>query len=450
MRRKRVLYVVHNHPELSPGGSEIYALEMYETLKASTDYEPVLLARVGPPSNPGSAHGGVRLSHVNDDPNQYLLYTEPGDFDWFLAVSRNKSVVTKAYRDFVAAIRPDVVHFQHTAMLGSDLIRETRNTAPMAPIVYTLHEFLPICLNHGQMVRPGTNELCSHESPARCHRCYPSIQASEFFLRKRLIQSHFDLADLFLAPSTFLRERYVQWGIDPSRIRVEENGRNLPPPDRGGATRPVRNRFAFFGQLGVYKGLDVLLKAIALESSSCEPEFVPRLSLHGANLEKQPEAFREEVRRLIALAGDRVSVVGRYEQRELPALMRDIDWVVVPSIWWENSPLVIQEAFANKRPVICSDIGGMAEKVTDGVNGLHFRVGDPHALAGTMGRAASTQGLWDKLVAGIPPVYEVKVAARALTTMYDDLLARSERRCVRSGRSSIVADRSSDDRSDAA
>jgi len=57
--------------------------------------------------------------------------------------------------------------------------------------------------------------------------------------------------------------------------------------------------------------------------------------------------------------------------------MAAVDWVVVPSIWWENSPLVIQEAFAHGRPVICSDIGGMAEKVAHEKNGLHFRANDP-------------------------------------------------------------------------
>ena len=60
--------------------------------------------------------------------------------------------------------------------------------------------------------------------------------------------------------------------------------------------------------------------------------------------------------------------------------MSSVDWVVVPSIWWENSPLVIQEAFMHGRPVICSDIGGMAEKVNDGVDGLHFRVERPPSL----------------------------------------------------------------------
>ena len=70
--------------------------------------------------------------------------------------------------------------------------------------------------------------------------------------------------------------------------------------------------------------------------------------------------------------------------------MASVDWVVVPSIWWENSPLVIQEAFLHGRPVICSDIGGMAEKVDDGVNGLHFRTGDPRSLAQAIRRATSS------------------------------------------------------------
>ena len=76
-----------------------------------------------------------------------------------------------------------------------------------------------------------------------------------------------------------------------------------------------------------------------------------------------------------------MTLAGKYDHDDLPRLMAEIDWVVVPSRWWENSPLVIQEAFLHGRPVICSDIGGMAEKVTDGVDGLHFRVGDPRSLA---------------------------------------------------------------------
>ena len=93
--------------------------------------------------------------------------------------------------------------------------------------------------------------------------------------------------------------------------------------------------------------------------------------------------------------------VGSYEQTELAQRMDKVDWVVVPSIWWENSPMVIQEAFANGKPVICAGIGGMAEKVRDGVDGLHFEVRNPFDLAETMIRAAVEPGLWQKLKANI-------------------------------------------------
>ena len=126
--------------------------------------------------------------------------------------------------------------------------------------------------------------------------------------------------------------------------------------------------------------------------------------------------------------------MGRYRPDELSALMRAVDWVVIPSIWWENSPLVIQEAFAHGRPVICSDIGGMAEKVTDGVDGLHFRAGDPQSLADTIERAIGTPGLWDRLRAGIGEVHPLARHLANLTDLYDELLAaRSGRPLERSG-----------------
>src|SRR3989449_4054162 len=126
------------------------------------------------------------------------------------------------------------------------------------------------------------------------------------------------------------------------------------------------------------------------------------LWIHGANLDLQPVEFQRQVNELLAACKDNVTLVGRYQPESLARLMAGVDWVVVPSIWWENSPLVIQEAFLHGRPVICSDIGGMAEKVADGVNGLHFRTRDSADLAATIRRAVTTPGLWEKLRGGIP------------------------------------------------
>ena len=139
--------------------------------------------------------------------------------------SRDKSLYTSHYRDFLLAHRPDVVHFQHTLLLGYDMVRATKNVLPDAPIFFTLHEFGAICHRSGQMVRTGTDELCLEESPRRCHECFPEVTPQMFFLRKRFIQSHLSLVDMFLAPSRFLRDRHLDWGIPPEKVRFEEYGR---------------------------------------------------------------------------------------------------------------------------------------------------------------------------------------------------------------------------------
>jgi glycosyltransferase involved in cell wall biosynthesis len=83
--------------------------------------------------------------------------------------------------------------------------------------------------------------------------------------------------------------------------------------------------------------------------------------------------------------------------------MRTVDWVVVPSTWWENAPLVIHEARAARRPVICSGIGGMAEMVEDGISGLHVPPGDAAALAETMLLAAADADRWDHMARALTP-----------------------------------------------
>jgi len=422
--RPKVLYVLHNHPVVRPGGAETYALELYEFVRDHGELDPVLLARTGPPmSSVERYREGTLLTMVNDDPNQYFFYTEKDDFDWLNGTSRSKTLYTRFFREFLLAHRPDVVHFQHTLFFGYDVLRETRNTLPDASIVYTLHEFLPICHRNGQMVRVGSDETCLESSPRRCHECFPHISPQSFFLRKRFISSHLALVDQFLAPSRFLLERYVDWGLPRHKVRYEEYGRlrtsGLVPPSETGEQRP-RNRFGFFGQLNHFKGVTVLLKAMAILAKERSDA---HLWLHGANLELQPEAFRNELAELLEGA-DNVTFVGRYDRGEQARLMANVDWVVVPSIWWENSPLVIQEAFQCGRPVICSDIGGMAEKVVHGEDGLHFRAGDPESLARAIGEAERGRDVWEQLRAGIREVYSMEEHAAALTELYRELLDR--------------------------
>jgi glycosyltransferase involved in cell wall biosynthesis len=450
--RPSVLFICHNHPSVRPGGAEAYALELHRHLRDSQEMESVFLAKGGAPlSSTGRTHLGTYIAPVNGAQDEYFCFTEDWNYDWTMGTIReDKRLYTKHLRAFLRAIKPDVVHLHHTMFFGYDLLREIKNSLPQAPIVYTLHEFMPICHRQGQMLRTADDAPCMEESPRRCHECFPDISPQTFFLRKRFIQSHFSLVDRFIAPSAFLGERYIDWGIPREKVQVEEYGRTPPPGRAAAGERAHRDRFGFFGQMTPYKGLQILLAATALmqddaREGSVDPLLAaleraagqapapaqeasgpdPQVRVHGANLDLQPGQFQNQIKDLLARTERNVTFVGRYDHDDLASYMSEIDWVIVPSIWWENSPLVIQEAFHFERPIICSDIGGMAEKVEHGVNGLHFRAGDPSSLAAAMREAAGTPGLWERLRAGIRPVYRMEDHARRLAATYSEL-QRSE------------------------
>jgi glycosyltransferase involved in cell wall biosynthesis len=423
MSRKKVLYFVHNHPAVRPGGAEAYAYELYRAMRDSDEFDPVLVARIGPHAEPTAIlRPGTHFSRVNEDPNQYFIYTDAEHgFDWFHGTYRDKFLYTVQLKNLLRSIRPDVVHFQHTHFVGYDLVTLTRRLLPDVPIVYTLHEYIPICHRDGQLVRTKGGELCMGASPRRCHECFPEWSPEQFFLRERLIKNHLAHVDLFLAPSNFLLERYVDWGIPRDRIAFEDYGRLPETPAPATETDRPRNRLGFFGQVSPYKGLDVLLNAMQILRDTA-PDV--HLWLHGANIDVLHADVRESFLAQLEQNSANVTFTGSYDHAAVPHLMSEIDWVVVPSRWWENSPLVIQEAFMHGRPVICSDIGGMAEKVTHQVNGLHFNVGSPAALAETILAASTTAGLWDRLQAGIPGIFTMSEHVANLTRIYAELADR--------------------------
>jgi glycosyltransferase involved in cell wall biosynthesis len=100
--------------------------------------------------------------------------------------------------------------------------------------------------------------------------------------------------------------------------------------------------------------------------------------------------------------------------------------VVVPSVWYENSPNTILEAFAHHTPVIVSALGGMAELVQDGVNGLHFAPRDPSDLAAKLRRLIDDRQLMARLQAGIAPVKTAASEMAELTSIYRSLQGMSD------------------------
>ena len=413
--RQRILVMAHAHPDFSLGGGEIAAYNLFRAYRADPAVEAAwFLGRVD--RGHATPSGAIGLRRADE-------YTwDQGIGDWHMLRAAHRDSLLDGFAQLLRALRPTVVHLHHYMHLGLEVLRVVRNELPDARIVMTLHEYMAICRNNGQMIKADGKRLCSGATPQECQACFPQQSVEDFWLRRHWFERHFDLVDRFVSPSAFLRQRYIEWGIAPDRIEVIENGQpGAPPlPPRALADGEPRNRFAFFGQVTPFKGLDVLFEALAQLPDEARRRIV--LEVHGANLELQAEAYRERVEALRAdLHEDGVvQWVGPYQPSELRARMAAVDWVVVPSIWWENSPMVIQEAFECGRPLLVSDIGGMAEKVRDGVDGLHVAAGNRLAWGRALLRAAGETGLWDRLRSGIRAPADHAQAARHHLDMLAD------------------------------
>ena len=325
--------------------------------------------------------------------------------------------------EFLGLVKPDLVHFHHFLLIGLDLIAVTRRVLPDVRIVFTLHEFLSICAADGQMLRKYDRSLCTRASGVRCHQCFPERGPEQFFMRELWIKRHLDVVDAFTTPSRFMIDHYVRWGLDAARITHVTNGQRDYNAGQVGASAPGRrNRFGFFGQMVDNKGVWVILQAVRLLRAEGFTDFT--VDINGDNLRYASEARRTEIEAFRAaeeqLPPDEriVSFNGSYHVDQLAQRMSRVDWCIVASVWWETFALVISEAWMFHRPVIASNIGAMAERITHERDGLLFNVADPRALAETIRRAASEEGLWERLAAGIRPPPSRETMVEGMVDVY--------------------------------
>jgi len=408
----RILIISHGHPAFSIGGVEVASHALFRAIQTTGTDEAFYLARAAPPM---TRHAATPLMSLRQGERETFLHTDSWDEFWLS--NGGLDDLTNGFGAYLDQVRPDVVHFHHVIGLGVEAIALVRRRLPSARIVMTFHEYLPICANHGQMVTARRNRLCHEASPAACNGCFPERSPAELFQREQHLKNYFMLADGFISPSRFLVERYAAWGLPAERFHVIENGlegvavphRPLPPGGR-------RDRFAFFGQVSEFKGLHVLLDAVTRVPDEIWGD--ASVNVFGGNLEFQPEAFRTRFSALMERAGRRTRFHGAYRPADLPALIAAVDWTIVPSIWWENSPVVIQESFLHRRPLIVSNIGGMAEKVRDGLDGLHFRVGSSEDLADRLRMALLEPGLWPRLAEAAPVPPDLPTSAAQHLAVY--------------------------------
>jgi glycosyltransferase involved in cell wall biosynthesis len=434
MKNLKVLHLCHNHPALHPGGTEIFALDLHHALKESGEVDGLFIGCVD--ENHRRQRPGTVFQGIGPNADEMLMWT--GHFDNFYLSQIDLHGIVPELTDLLNTVKPDIVHFHHILLMGVEILFLVRRVLPKAKIVLSLHDYYAICAHDGQMVTTAERRPCQQASPDACHRCFPQLEPEHFVLRERHIKTHFSVVDRFLSPSNFLRRRFINWGLAADRIEVLRNARPDPEisPHRQPRGEEGRNHFAYFGNLNPNKGILVLLEAARILNQRRPGSF--RVEIHGG-APFQSDAFKADLAAALAKVDGFVHWHGAYQATEMASLMRDVDWVVTPSIWWENAPLVIDEAFAQRRPVIASDMGGMAESVRHEVDGLTFRPADAAALADTMERALTEPQLWERLVEGIPPRRTLEACAADHLALYRNLLAGERSNAGRATRAKFKA-----------
>lgn len=403
----KVLTICHDHPEFTAGGTEYAAHDLTQALNAMPGVKARFLAATSalthPEADPGSLHA------LGDD-----LLLRTGSYDMFSMRRHDGKDWIAALERVLVAFEPDLVHLHGLDRIGVEVLPVLRRLRPRLRLILTLHDYQLICPNDGLLIRRSGGGLCQRPSADACRQCFPELAAGRHALRKANLLQSLELVDAFVTPSRAVGDRFVQWGLAGDRITVLPNAVPTMEPLRPEVPRARRDRFAYFGNMAQHKGTHVLCDAaarLAVEDAALT------VTLHGQLHHPSAEAA-SQFESGLARAAPVLSHLGPYNRNEVGALMQQTDWVVVPSVWEENAPLVVLEAQRAGRPVICTRLGGLSELVRDGVDGLHVPRGNAAALAQTMLSAASDPDLWSQLSAQIRPPMTPEVHARRHLSVY--------------------------------
>jgi glycosyltransferase involved in cell wall biosynthesis len=235
--------------------------------------------------------------------------------------------------------------------------------------------------------------------------------------RKRFIRSVLEGATALIAPSHFIKSMFLSHGYRDEHMLHLPYG--VDPPVGNLKSIPVAGKgtvtFGFFGSVNPQKGLEILVSAFR----ECHGERL-RLVVRG-NMTHFPK-YAKRVR-AFADVDPRINFRGPYGHGELAAALSSIDVLVVPSVWYENTPFVVLEAFSAGRPVIASDLGGLSEIVKDGVNGRTFRAGDPGSLTGMLAEFEEDPSQLLQLAEGISEVRTLEENAEDFVRLWEQALS---------------------------
>ncbi|GAP08604.1 glycosyltransferase [Anaerolinea thermolimosa] len=390
-------------------------------------------------------------TEVEDGVTVHRLHLNERNLVRPLGLNFCNTAIQQWFREHIRSDRPDVVHLL-SGYLTTGCVLDAAFEADI-PSVITLVDFWMMCPLITLLRSDG--QLCSEPvEPARCVWClralqrryrlvdqwlgglpgafftylgktgmlgkHPGYREEERWIRqrrefnRRLLQK----VDVVITQSRFFEEKLKEYDMLPRRMIYAPYGLEKSNHREGSGSQGKSEKFriGYLGQIAAHKGVHVLVEAYRLLNL---PPGRAELRLYG-DLGTWPSYVRSL--RTLARGREDVLFLGPFPGHEIGRIMDECDVIVTPSIWYENHPTVILEAFDHGKPVIASDLGGMIEMVRHGVDGFLFEAGNPRSLAEQLRKLIEDPFLYERLRAGIQPVRRLDEEVTDLELLYMELV----------------------------
>ncbi|MEZ4364087.1 MAG: glycosyltransferase [Kofleriaceae bacterium] len=431
----RVLKVIHGYPMRYNAGSEVYSQTLCHGL--AERHEVHVFTREEDAFAPDFR---LRTERDEDDARVTVhIVNNPRLKDRYRATG-----IDQRFAEVLDRVHPDVVHVGHLNHLSTSLLREA--ALREVPIVFTLHDYWLMCPRGQfmQMFPEDANNLwaaCDGQQDRKCaERCYaryfsgaPDEHAADVAYwtdwvgrRMRHVREMSELVDLFIAPAKYLRDRYRDaFGIPGSKLVYLDYGFARERMSERQRTPGEPFTFGYIGTHIPAKGIHDLIRAFGQLKGDV------RLRIWGRPRGQDTDALKGIAVGLPAGVAERVEWRPEYKNQEIVGdVFNHCDAIVVPSVWVENSPLVIHEAQQARVPVVTANVGGMAEYVQHEGNGLLFEHRSVDALAAQMQRfvddppLAARLGARGYLFSEAGDIPDVACHVREVERLYEQVLER--------------------------
>ena len=363
-----VLMVNNIYPPIMAGGAELVVADLCEGL-VERGHQVTAVSTCGPEMEPYPVETRNGVTVIRFFPkNVYWNFARQGEpgyrrVIWHLRDAWNRDAARRL-RTVLDAAPVDVAHTHLLDGLSASVWHRARRAG--VPVVHTAHDYHLLCPRAFMLDRQW--RICRQPGfGCRLYRAWHLRTAAQ--------------VDLFVSPSCFLLQQHHAAGFTPRREAVVRNGIPLPPDAarmRGLRRDNRKKRFLLMCRLTTEKGVLVALQAAAQLPGELDFELV--IAGRGP---------LEDAVRAAAAADSRIRFAGYVSGEDKSTLLASGDFLLVPSLWYENAPLAVIEAAAYGLGLVGSRIGGIPELVREGRTGVLFPPGDAAALADVMGGLAS-------------------------------------------------------------